>query len=898
MILFNRKSRIDDIKDYIHKHPCLLCILITTLLFIVLFYKYIFQGYVYMFTVSPDIGSDTANTYYPIMYNLSKLLHFESDWSNFNLNFGLGANMLSSYLTLLNPVDLLNFVFPTSMLTYGILFATFCKFQLLTVFSYSYFKTIFKSKKTICLCTLIWTFSSYTLVWGNHYQFLSCIVYFTAFMALFHKILIGEKKYVKFFIPLMAFFAYTTYYFFYITGIFSVIYIIAYGILNKFKFRQYASQFLHLAIQAFLAIGLSMVMLLPILYAFLCSSRVLSTGQSLTDLISFYDPHMIYAFMTRFLSPNLLGNAFYPPWYAVSNFYEIAELNTSLLIFPAFIYVLLYNKNKRKNRVIFVISLLALLTKITSQILIFNTSTQRWVFIILLLEVLCIGLLFDYVFLEKPNGVILKKVFTYGLLVSVVYCSIVYIINPKFNGIIDNDIFFFIILMIITYNTVSVLLMNHKNMLFTLIMILIVTELIGIYSPIYSNRGIQKKRDFYSSGYHDGTQDVVYNLMSQNDEVFRIDKTYISQSNNDSLIQQYPSFTSYSSINSEHMYNFYSKNNIHLYEGTGLSRHVMELSYKDPIFKAFLGEKYILSFTEINDVNYKLVKKANDIFIYENINYMGFGQVKYNHISSDVLKFKSASLNEKVLSDGYYTNSNSKITKAYKLYDILDLIVDSEHNNLTIKRKNNSLNIFGTDNDMYFIIKSKDIQNEIGSNDTVYLDILFYAETASSFQVFFDEGNGYSEENSQLVEYTKGNNHINITLPLKTVKAVRIDPSIRAQTIKLNKADIISLKDNDKTDSARVKTKYASDSLISRIDTKQNGMFILPIIFDEQWCVTVDGKEAKIIEVDNGLIGIPITSGKHEVRLQFKAFGLKQGAIISICFIFITILYLFWLKRS
>lgn len=889
-----------DTRDSLVKKPYLLCVLITTLIFVLLFYKYIFQDYVYVFTLNPDIGSDTANTYYPIYLQLSRIIHGEVPWSSFNIQFGFGANVLPNYLSLMNPIDLIAVIFPPSLLDKGLLFATYCKFIIITIFSYFYFKVLFQSKKTICISVILWTFSSYSMVWGNHYQFLTCMTYFTIFMTFFQNMLIDKARYEKYFVITIAFFTATSYYFIYMTGIFSVLYLCFYGILHKWSLIKVIKKCLRLGLLALLGIGISMVILLPILIAFFNSARTLGANNILA-FMKVYDSNTLYAFLTRFLSPSLLGGPYSPEWSGVSNFYEIAELSTSMLIMPALVYVLVYSPKKKIYRIITIIAIIALSLQITSQLLLFNYSTQRWSYYIVFLEILVIANFLEFVFVSNHNRLINKSL-KYGLLLFIALVAVVVLKRNEFIGVLDKRVLLTVVIVGSSYIVLLYLFKKNKSQLFKGLLVVVSIEIITSFWPIYTNRGVQTRDEFYSTGYYDGTEKAVQYLKEKDPSVYRISKSYISKSHNDSQVQQYSSFISYSSINSKYLYDFLSLNHISAYQGTYLERHVMELASYNSVFKAFLGEKYLLSTNVIDSDQYKYLTTISGINIYENINFSSFGTILQNQVSPEILSYNSSSILESVLPKAYYQNGeNIDLENIFTIYDFENsLLNEGQMINIEASISDNKITLNGTGDDMQIIIDAEKI-NSISGQSTIYLDLAFSSSEASSIQIFSDNGDGYTEENSLLIDYNMNDNHLTIPISTHNLKSIRIDPSLTQQNILVKKAKLLKLDEsklNTMGTNASVITNYFEDEFQVTASSDEAGMMVLPIIYDEQWKLYVDQQETPLEKVDNGLIGVKISSGNHEITLKFQPAGLIPGLVVTILSLFIFLVYIVYHKKN
>jgi hypothetical protein len=48
-------------------------------------------------------------------------------------------------------------------------------------------------------------------------------------------------------------------------------------------------------------------------------------------------------------------------------------------------------------------------------------------------------------------------------------------------------------------------------------------------------------------------------------------------------------------------------------------------------------------------------------------------------------------------------------------------------------------------------------------------------------------------------------------------------------------------------------------------------------VFDDGWTATVDGRPAPVLPADGFLQGVPVTAGRHEIRLQFHDRSLALG---------------------
>ena len=887
---------INQIKEFFHRvenffkqHKLLLCLFITTLLFLILFFKYIFCNYFYIFSVAPDIGSDTLNTYYPTYYYFSRMVHGEISWNTFVLQAGLGADYFSSFIKLLMPLEIVMFIFPTKLLPYGILLSTYLKFIVLTIASYYLFQYLFKKERVSVLCTIIWTFSSYTMVWGNHYQFLSAIVYFTICMCFFVRFL--DKKSYLFFIGALSFLSFFSYYFFYMFGIFAIIYLIIYTIYYQKGFKYFIITSLKLGGFALIAIGLSAVSLFPNLFAFFNSYRTTAVNQTFSELIVPYDLTTLFGFIGRLISSNINGDAFHS-YIGPSNYYELALLFSSLLFYPALFAGMRYDKNKKLIKIIFVCSFLLLSFPITSQIIVFDSSTQRWTYMLIFLEVLVIGRMFS----NYEQGILsyekLKQSFVNGFIGYCIFIIIFYFCSLKldnFDVSIHSIVVTFILL--IGYSFI-IYVSKIKKYLYKFITCLLILEVVVNYWSVYNYRGIQTSTMFYSSNYFDSSKKVIDDIKKNNDGTYRIDKTFNSAYLNDSLVQDYNGFKIYNSVLSKNLISYANNNSVNMQRNTSSAQRCLEISSQNSIYKGLLGEKYLLSLSKLDDSNYQLVKQYKNIYVYENLNYVGFAYMQNNEISPSYFKNGSIDYYSTLYSLGYYLTDSSKSSSFNNILKYEKNIIENIRAAYTI-----GLNVSddGTLLQMKPNNKTDDCQVIFNidklekKNNYYYLRFKFEVKENSNFQIYYDCGEGFSQENCQIVYYDKGENEITVALPTNDINRIRVDFSDCLQDVYLKNAELLSFSkskifeslDDIKNQNVKISAMKYNEFNIECVNENNKSMLITGLVYDKQWDVTLDGKHVDTCNVNGGLLGVPINSGKHVLKLKYKTGGFNSGFFVS-----------------
>lgn len=89
---------------------------------------------------------------------------------------------------------------------------------------------------------------------------------------------------------------------------------------------------------------------------------------------------------------------------------------------------------------------------------------------------------------------------------------------------------------------------------------------------------------------------------------------------------------------------------------------------------------------------------------------------------------------------------------------------------------------------------------------------------------------------------------------------------------------------------------YTSDEIDGRITMEKDGWVLFSIPYDEGWKALVDGEEAEITPVAEGLLAIKAPEGNHSIRLHFTAPGFYEGMCLSLIGMLLFILTWLWKK--
>ena len=70
------------------------------------------------------------------------------------------------------------------------------------------------------------------------------------------------------------------------------------------------------------------------------------------------------------------------------------------------------------------------------------------------------------------------------------------------------------------------------------------------------------------------------------------------------------------------------------------------------------------------------------------------------------------------------------------------------------------------------------------------------------------------------------------------------------------------------------------------------------IPYDKGFKAYVDGEETVVEKVDYGFMAVPVSSGKHEIRLVYRPYGFGYAVICTICGLLITLLLFIYDRRK
>lgn len=634
--------------------------------------SFIFRDYLYGndLMIFNDIGSDTWQQY--IMNYTSIVNHLrDGSFSLWDFNNGLGINqfnfnLFDPFLMLLYGVGVV--LGPAHMLLYinviqilKIMVAAFAFYWFLSQFSFSV-----PSKM---ITSYAYALNGFLLVWGQHYQFGTVVIYFPLMLLFCEKFI--QKKKGKALFPVMVFLCgiysvYFTYMCLAATGLYLLFRIL---MLDGLTWKERIQRFLLGCAEMIMGVGMSLVVFLPMAEVLLnVSSRLESDGTGLLDFLrqcfTPYSRKFYLSMLKRMFSSNLqngYGLAKGPQQY-VMNYYEDPVLFCSTLaVFLNVQFLAVLRKadmTKRAKRVLYGVAALILVgTALPVGGTVFNyftLPTQRYTFVLMTVFLLLMAWMRDYMrkggklnlvlilavtalmgwaywcgyeqagFQEYRTNILILTVT--GILTAVCLTLLCFLKDIQIRNVILG-----VMGVVLVVNVVSEGGTNYQNrvtMKKTDVPAEVMVQETQRYEEMRTSDDkeikyraeIEKPQDFFREMYRVDLADCL-NYLKENDPTFyRVEKDYISGTvSMDSSGQGYRGISTYNSVMNGNVKEFVETCYPELFFADH-NHYTFWNNVDDNWLAAFLGVKYILSGNgEPDETKYKLLDQVGSLYIHENV---------------------------------------------------------------------------------------------------------------------------------------------------------------------------------------------------------------------------------------------------------------------------------------
>ena len=843
-------------------------------------------------------------------------LYREKQFTFYTLSSGLGSDTSATFLQYLNPLKFLLLNFGKDSFPLSVLLFVFLQHLFTAVFAYGFFKALLKAKRPAVFAALIWGYTSYIVVWGQNYSFGVCILLFTASM-FFLQLLLNRPSRLYFMLLSFTFalFIASNYYFFYMTGVFTIFYAIFFTLSVRKKenrIKRMIKSLFTLALSALMSMAIACASILPIVMNFLGSARTGDTTRfDLKALLTPYGMKAYFTFLGRFFSASIMGSGSNFTGYL--NFYETALLYTSALFFFALIYVLFRKKSVIQAILVVVLTAGMLYCPAAGKLLTFNIFSQRYSFMICFVEVIAIAILLkDILSLDMKTvpafyvSVLGAPIATAGVL------FLLYMRRTALGYTLNKFAFLAAVAFIAVWTFWLILtgLMKNKRMASIIGVVLLCAELLVTNQASIYDRAYLTKTDYKKDYFNDGTQDAVAKIKESDSGLYRINTSTEYDFANEGLVDGFNATTTYSNTNPASIVSL-----SRAFGNYQLSSNFFIAGCEQYYLYTLLAGKYLVCDLPDNEADsleppcFKEIGRTESNITFENVNALPFGYLYRNEM--DGADFVTMNSYEKMraLAKSYVLTEEIDETKKKDADDhtkpaegdtVLDLIpkIHTVNNCDLAPVGTDKIRVRSVGPDAYFFLDISDYYSEDAA-ETQFLHLAAERESIKEdidLEVFIltSEHPDLSDCISTTMPFNFIFNDSVIMLPDHTT-LLRIDlPDdgelvFSAMEFITSKGASEDFKELQSTEITEV--TFADDTYSATVtSTKTNSMLCIPLLYTPNWNATVNGSKVQVFNINGGLCGISLPKGTCEIKMTYEIpnFGIavKVSAVSAgLCFL-------------
>ncbi len=875
-----------------HLIDLLLYLLLINGVFFVLYRHFIIGNGVYLYN---DIGSDSYASSYPIITMLSNLFR-QHRFSQYELSAGLGNNIAATYLQYLNPLKTFLLLFPKESMPTGLLLYLFLQTNVTAVAGLYFFRLLLQHETAAFIPATIWSFSGYTVLWTQNLSFGVCIAMFTLTMLALAYCL--QKPSVRAYLALtgiLAVFLVTNYYFYYMTGIFTVLYTIFAGLFQRRSLREIFHALLRLALSAFASFLLCAADIAAILSVFIGSPRTSEITQTVS-LTGHRNLPEVLTLLGRMISTNFFGRA--NDYFAAANFYEAAALSSSALLFIAISYLLLTRKYRLRTLLLLIVTVLLTLSSFVSYAMTFNLGSCRHLFLTVFVGVIAIGFFVREVFISpEKRSLILSVIFGLGsaalLITAVKYKGAAFGFSLNYRAVL------FFAAFLLVYALLLLLRIRIQRLVLPLLILLVAAEMLIVNYDTINYRSYYTK-DLYAHSFVNGsTSMAAQEIKEMDDGLYRIaGSTYVGNANM-GMINDFYGMTAYSNTVPNSLMQLSIAQN--MYQE---SKNLFLVNYTEYLQYTLLGGRYMIrngyapisqgmepSLMEQIDRIY-LPERGIDKVLLKNRFALPFGYLYHSQVTKQDYEESDANERAHLLTSSYFeTNGEDDLSlpKAKQPHqDEAVPLLDFSHelNDVTVSYEN-GMTILDTADETAVIHLSFD--QIAPDQDTVQYVHLKFEPTSPEESLHFIvypltvQEPLAKETYARQVYLTKDYPEVNLLLPDQT-QGLRID--VRSPQSKLTTMELITCKglseNLTKLQSSPIRNiRFEDDCYEADVTADENAMLAVPFIYAKEWTAEVNGKPAAVHNINGGILGIALPKGNAHVVIRYKIAHFSVGLVIS-----------------
>lgn len=860
-----------------------------------------------------DVGSDTKNQY--IMWYNSVVNHLrEGTFSGWDFHNGFGVNVFIMNLT--EPfavlVHFLGVLLGPEQITRIMVYVHILKMLLAGTACYYFLSVYSATERAKLLASFLYAFNGYLMVWGQHYQMGSFLVWLPLLLLFIEKTLQNWRNF-----PGVALFSgiiilggyYQGYMIMLCCGIYVCLRVLLY---DDRAWKKKWSFFLLEAGSMGFGLLMGALNLLPSLAMITGSSSRLDFQtpllQRILDSFAPWPRDYYKTLMYRLFGNNLqgAGNGF----VGYANYYEAINLffSTLFLILLAQYVLTIHRQNKtalQKAAQYIGVAAAVFCITIPAGSLAFNGFAygfSRQTFLLMPFFALICAKMLDQILEER-------KISWLGLAGAAGAILVVYTkayrntadVNYRTNALMLGltGIAMVVILAAAVWRNTDA---RRYQACCNLLVLALFVNVISDTALCYRYRDTVKKDDagYYEETYHSSVNRALAWLKAEDNTFYRVEKDFDTASGcMDGLAQNYSGVSTYNSAQNGNIVEFVSRLWPQFLTGYDNNHYDFSNTVREYPMASLSGVKYLLSKSEkLNIPGYELYHQIDDISIYRNTGADSIGKIFTKTVSSQeaeqVLKDTDTwDLLSSVLivdEETSYGISADELEK-YRKQAVGDL-VDWDRADLNVLTRTGD----GLETEGQVItlpLKTKQLSGY--ENASVEFDLATDAGTEIEIRM-----NGQSPN----IRYQYGGEsgyRLLVPADTQTIEIRIVNPGIHTAIRNLTFYGTDSTYEFPDAGRVVIQAPEKDSLLTGTVEADQDGMLLLAIPFQDGWSIYLNGEKQEMVRGDYGFLACQVKAGTYELRAEYRVPLLRAGTIISavswILWLAVTFL-IFWGGRS
>lgn len=736
--------------------------------------------------------------------------------------------------------------------------------------------------------SMAYIFCGYVMLGAiRHPFFLNPMIYLPLLIMGVEKIYKKEKPYI--FTIVVAIAAMSNFYFFYMLTAVAVIYaFIRFPVYKEDGFFKTLARFTGWYM---LGIGISAIILLPVLIGFMGNARG-SSG------VNYF---MMWFYPKKYYKGLILQSIGY------KNVARGTTLNYIALSYCAVIAMFLKcNKKRASYKAAAIISAICLLSPICSYVLHgFSYPVSRWIFAVSFV----VGAIIMEVY---PDLLSLTWVQKIGILVGTVFYYAFYqwkASQIKVTKIAAIMLIMTVIALIIVNEIKFISESNLKHFIVGIIVIISVgASSFSHFSPKVTSFSMEylKSGEAYKTLCSKEIP-IIKTKKNEINNLYRTDDVDLSIVNW-GMIDHIPTTTNYLSIT--------DGNVSETLKGLGLTRYQYKFRFRRldqrDALESLFGVKYLLSRAQDSSkvpTNYKLLDSKNGVNLYENQNTFPFGYTYDTYMTrTQYDKLNPAQKEEAMLHSVIVEDDSNSVSHLNKSNYHSAITLKEIGKDFFVRKKKKGIQTmqvkipkgYVTDNSYLYLegVRCK----SIGGNSRKHK--LEEGFNSNGFHVDFGGHNWYLEITEKNSTYDMGEKEYLVRV-LNSKSNTATFTFERNDDYSIKKLSIVQInkQKQDQAISDRKNSEHlenisydGSNHFSGEIKTSGSKMLCIPIPYSKGWKATDNGKSVKIEKVNGMFLGIRLDKGTHKIKLDYTTPGIKAGAAISV--VSVIVLVVLWRRRK